>query len=84
MCEQKSCLDKLREETVKFPEWAESLDDNGNSATDGTSTRPMSSAAGTPAPRSGFKLKLNGRGGAGQSSSRAGTESGAVSEGEDE
>lgn len=47
----------------------------------------MSSTTGTPQPaRSGFKLKLNGRGANanGTQSSRTGTESAALSEGEDD
>lgn len=92
---QKACLDRLREETAKYPEWADSLDESTDAG--GASTRPVTSAAGTPQPpaRSGFKLKLNGRGAGaanngggrererdGGMSSRAGTESGVVSEGE--
>lgn len=90
--EQKACLDKLREETAKYPEWADWDAENSTEAEGGgTSTRPMSSTTGTPAPpaRSGFKLKLNGRSAgaaaSGGQSSRTGTESQQVSgdEGDD-
>ena len=55
---QRACIDKLREETAKYPEWQD-FDDQTSG--DGASTRPISSA-GTPQPpqRSGFKLRLNG------------------------
>ena len=63
-------LERLREETAKYPEWQDYDDSN-----DGASTRPISSV-GTPQPpqRSGFKLKLNGARANGNSS-RAGTDS---------
>ncbi|KAK4569992.1 transcriptional regulator [Recurvomyces mirabilis] len=68
---ERACLDKLREETANHPD----LQDFDEASVDGTSTRPISSVS-TPQPpqKSGFKLKLNGRGANGHSS-RGGTES---------
>ncbi|KAK5167385.1 transcriptional regulator [Saxophila tyrrhenica] len=74
---ENACVEKLREETANHPEFAD-FDDQ--SAGDGASTRNISSV-GTPqpAPRSGFKLKLNGSKANGNSS-RGGTESVAQSD----
>ncbi|GAB7362068.1 hypothetical protein MBLNU230_g2102t1 [Neophaeotheca triangularis] len=57
---ERSCDDKLREETANHPEWQDFNNDDKSSMAEGGSTRQIS-AAGTPQPqRSGFKLKLNG------------------------
>ncbi|KAF2720531.1 chromatin remodeling complex SWI/SNF component SWI2 [Polychaeton citri CBS 116435] len=70
---EKSCFDKLADETKEYPQFQ----NYDNDTEDGGSTRPMSSVS-TPQPqpaRSGFRLRLNGRGANGANSSRGGTES---------
>jgi len=74
---ERSCVEKLREETRDYPE-LQDFDDQESA--DGTSTRPMSSVGTPQPPKSGFKLKLNGR--ANGNSSRAGTDSLAQSDDE--
>ncbi|KAK0853315.1 transcriptional regulator [Friedmanniomyces endolithicus] len=84
-----ACVEKLREETRGHPD-LQDFDDVATSA-DGASTRPISTV-GTPQPaqqqqqKSGFKLKLNNgaRAGQGRVASRAGTESAAPSDDEEE
>jgi len=66
---QEALVSKLREETANFPEWQDF--DDASSTADGASTRPMSSVGTPQPPKSGIKLKLNGR----PSASRQGTAS---------
>lgn len=71
---EEALLSKLREETAAHPEFQDF--DDASSTADGASTRPMSSVGTPQPPKSGIKLKLNGR----PSASRQGTDSVAQSD----